>query len=340
MTIDGGGWTQMIQCLPSDGCKVGNVVLYNTDWLAQDYGTPSTFTSYAAGATLNPLMGSGHFMVEVTDTTTSKVGHLIYPVSADTRKFFSGTSFYESGPLAMTVIDSDGGAFGQTLRICWAPATSPYARSYQGASGLRFLGRSSATPTANANTACDYGLWESQMLIRNPSLSSLTTAWGTQPVSSWSVQPYAHRIYVREASAAVVPIVQAGAGRRWGDGTYARSCNGYRAPPPGARMYQGATGNGVYTIKPDPARAPVDVYCEMATDGGGWTLVQRTLWEWAASQALMTPFASFYDNNVGSPMSAWRLAGAHWKQVQEKNEMLVAHHARKASTGQSCQPLY
>jgi len=31
--------------------------------------------------------------------------------------------------------------------------------------------------------------------------------------------------------------------------------------------------SGIYTIQPDPARAPFTVRCDMSLDGGGWTLV-------------------------------------------------------------------
>ncbi len=73
-----------------------------------------------------------------------------------------------------------------------------------------------------------------------------------------------------------VNIVMDGGYRSWSDGTYACSCNAYRNPADANGyhyLYEGNTGNGLYKIMPQGALLPLDVYCDMETDGGGWTLV-------------------------------------------------------------------
>lgn len=70
-------------------------------------------------------------------------------------------------------------------------------------------------------------------------------------------------------------IVVAGSGRRWADGTYARTCKDYLTPVAGY-TYTGVTGDGTYTVDPDgfgTGVSPFDVVCDMT--GGGWTVLNH-----------------------------------------------------------------
>lgn len=67
-------------------------------------------------------------------------------------------------------------------------------------------------------------------------------------------------------------IIKINGVRRYKDGTYAQSCNRYKNSIDG-HLYQGDIGDGIYTIS--YSGETVNVYCDMTTDTGGWTLVLK-----------------------------------------------------------------
>jgi len=77
------------------------------------------------------------------------------------------------------------------------------------------------------------------------------------------------------ASSPDIPIALTGGVHRWSDGGLATSCDGYRHPTVTSHVYAGAVGDGTYEIDIDGAGslAPLQVQCDMTTDGGGWTTI-------------------------------------------------------------------
>src|SRR5690242_12625886 len=73
--------------------------------------------------------------------------------------------------------------------------------------------------------------------------------------------------------------------------------------------------NGIYDIDPGlpTGTPPITTFCLMDVAGGGWTLAQRTVWDFTASSALITSYATFYNQTIGMAEAhkAFRIAGQY-----------------------------
>jgi len=119
------------------------------------------------------------------------------------------------------------------------------------------------------------------------------------------------RTYVVGVKAEKQLINQAGV-RYWEDHTFARSCLEYLEPT-GPYTYAGATGDGLYKIQPEGIAA-FEVYCDMTTDGGGWTVVQRRV----------DGSVDFYRNWKSYQDGFGSLTGEHWLGLDRLHSLVAS----------------
>ena len=87
---------------------------------------------------------------------------------------------------------------------------------------------------------------------------------------------------------------------QYADGTTAHSCEDYRHPAVG-NLHDASTTDGPYVIDPDDVGtlAPITVYCDMSTDGGGWTLISNRRANASNIETCGSNLNGFFTNGCG-----------------------------------------
>lgn len=97
-------------------------------------------------------------------------------------------------------------------------------------------------------------------------------------------------------------------------------------------LQAGMTEDGVYPISPDGAEAPVNIYCDQTTDGGGWTLVGST-----QTTTLRDEASGYYPD-----LQTLAPAGPHtgiWDGLRDNSERWDVRFACRASVEVATAPM-
>lgn len=213
-------------------------------------------------------------------------------------------SWYSTQPGGSAVMAAGAVAIGKTLTVAGNDSVKAKLR-FSADNFIRYLkvnGTDVGLPTGGAyNTRTDTVVFTLLPGVNAITLEVVNS--GADP-GGWSIQVWdeAGTTKLSDASgwnyAGAAQVVQlTGSPLAYANGTAAASCNAYRNPQAG---YQVASVSGYYTVNMGSGNETV--YCDQATDGGGWTLVGRSApnaaaannFGWRGVRGSVTSFADAY----------------------------------------------
>lgn len=191
----------------------------------------------------------------------------------------------------------------------------------------------------NIDLAWTYSWSNFKVVFTNSSTNSWVIVW------SW-VNLYNNvvKLTTKSTNSNFKTIVSYNSWKRFEDWTYAISCNLYKNPN-SWYTYEWDIWDWVYTIDPDWNlwNAPFDVYCDMTTDWGWWTLVYKVWWSVATEQASGMNTEKNINNllnlslNTSTLLSHYDFSRFNWIW----NNWIIRSYSDCTNTGNDfCQKLY